>query len=241
MADDEEEPKKKKEKVGCMGKLLGLFVLAVIVGLGAAIYHIALPQDLSDIGGYAPTATKPASPPRNMRAVLEKSIEGDYSVTLSETELNHWLARELELNQGGELGEWVKLKRVCVRLREGVAEVIIEREVAGYPLTTSMFLQVEQTETAKGIMTQIHLHGGGFHEMVPMPARGGRFGRLTVPQGFLIMVMPDFQKLAGIFETEIDLGFQRMTRIRIEDKRITLDPKKPTRSGDKGDAGEQTF
>lgn len=237
---DEKLPETKKG--GCMGKLFSLFVLAVIVGLGAAIYHIALPQDLSDIGGYAPTATKPASPPRNMRAVLEKSIEGNYSVTLSETELNYWLARELELNQGGELGEWVKLKRVYVRLREGVAEVIIEREVVGYPLTTSMFLQVEQTDTASGtIISQIHLHGGGFHEMVPMPARGGRFGRLTVPQGFLIMVMPDFRKLAGIFETEIDLGFQRMTRIRIEDKRITLDPKKPTRSGDKGDAGEEIF
>jgi hypothetical protein len=235
MADDD-EPKKKKG--GCFGKLLGLLVFAVLVGLGAAIYHIALPQDLTDIGGHSPSPTTPASPPRDMKAVLTKAIEGDYSVQLSETELNHWLARELELKQGGELAEWVTLKRVYVRLREGVAEVIIERDVAGYPLTTSMFLQVEQTETAKGISTQIHLHGGGFHEMAPMPARGGRFGRLTVPQGFLIMVMPDFRKLAGIFETEIDLGFQRMSRIRIEDKRLMLDPKRPTRSGD---AGEQTF
>jgi hypothetical protein len=234
MADD--EPKKKKG--GCMGKLLGLLVFAVLVGLGAAIYHITLPQDLSDIGGHSPSLTKPASPPRDMKAVLTKAIEGDYSVQLSETELNHWLARELELKQGGELAEWVTLKRVWVRLREDVAEVIIERDVAGYPLTTSMFLQVEQTETAKGISTQIHLHGGGFHEMVPIPSRGGRFGQLTVPQGFLIMVMPDFRRIAGIFETEIDLGFQRMSRIRIEDKRLTLDPKKPTRTDG---AGEQTF
>jgi len=173
-----------------------------------------------------------------MKAVLTKAIEGDYSVQLSETELNHWLARELELKQGGELAEWVTLKRVCVRLREGVAEVIIERDVAGYPLTTSMFLQVEQTETAKGLSTQIHLHGGGFHEIVPVPTRGGRFGQLTVPQGFLIMVMPDFRKIAGLFETEIDLGFQSMSRIRIEDKRLMLDPRKPTRSGD---ADERTF
>ena len=101
-----------------------------------------------------------------------------------------------------------------------------------------MFLQVEQTETAKGLSTQIHLHGGGFHEMVPVPTRGGRFGRLTVPQGFLIMVMPDFRKIAGLFETEIKLGFEDMSRIRIEDKRLTLDPRKPTRSGD---SDERTF
>lgn len=234
--DNDNEPMKKKG--GCMGKLLGLLVFGVLVGLGAAIYYVTLPQDLSDIGGYSLSTTKPSSTPRDINAVLTKAIEGDYSVQLSETELNNWLARELKLKQSGELAEWVSLKRVWVRLREDVAEVIIERDVAGYPLTTSMFLQVEQTETAKGISTKIHLHGGGFHEMVPIPSRGGRFGQLTVPQGFLIMVMPDFQKIAGVFGTEIDLGFQRMTQIRIEDKRITLDPKKPTRTDG---AGEQTF
>lgn len=233
---DEEEPKKKSG--GCLGKLVGLLVLAVFVGIGAAVYFISLPQDLSDIGGATPSLTKPASPPRDIRAVLTKSIEGDYSVQISETELNQWLSRELKLKQGGELAQWVTLKRVCVRLREGVAEVIIERDIAGYPLTTSMFLQVEQTESATGISTQIHLHGGGFHEMVPIPARGGRFGQLTVPQGFLIMVMPDFQKIAALFETEIDLGFQRMARIKIEDKRLSLDPKQPTRTEK---AGEQSF
>ena len=234
MAD--EEPNVKSG--GCLGKLVGLLVFAMLVGVGAALYYIAMPQDLSDIGGSSPSLTKPASPPRDMRAVLTKSIEGDYSVQISETELNQWLARELKLKQGGELAQWVTLKRVCVRLREGVAEVIIEREIAGHPLTTSMFLQVEQTETAKGISTQIHLHGGGFHEMAPIPARGGRFGQLTVPQGFLITVMPDFKKIASLFDTEIDLGFQRMARIKIEDKRLMLDPKQPTRIEN---APEQSF
>jgi hypothetical protein len=219
----------RKKSGGCLGKLGGLLVLALLVGLSAALYHVYLPQDLSDIGGVEPSLTTPTSPPRDLRAVLQKSIEDDYSVTLSETELNQWLTRELKLKQGGELAQWVSLKRVCVRLRAGVAEVIIERDVAGYPLTTSMFLQVEQTESAEGISTQIHLHGGSFHEMVSIPTRGGRFGQLTVPQGFLIMVMPDFLKIADLFETEIDLGFQRMARIKIENKRLVLDPKQPTR------------
>jgi len=231
MSDEET----KKKRGGCLGKLGGLLVLALLVGLGAALYHVYLPQDLSDIGGVEPSLITPASPPRDLRAVLQKSIEGDYSVTLSETELNQWLTRELKLKQGGELAQWVSLKRVCVRLRAGLAEVIIERDVAGYPLTTSMFLQVEQTESAEGISTQIHLHGGSFHEMVPIPTRGGRFGQLTVPQGFLIMVMPDFRKIADLFETEIDLGFQRTARIKIENKRLVLDPKLPMRTESAGD------
>jgi hypothetical protein len=208
-----------------------LLVFALVIGLGAALFYISQPQDLSDIGGYAPSATTPASPPRDMKAVLQKSIEGDYSVTLSEIELNHWLTRELTLKQGGKLSQWVTIKRVCVRLRDGVAEVIIERDIAGYPLTTSMFLQVEQTETPKGgITTQIHLHGGGFSDLVTIPTRGGRFGQLIVPQGFLIMVMPDFRKIAEIFEPEINLGFRQMAMIKIEDKRLVLDPKQPART-----------
>ena len=235
MGKKEKEEAEGKKKGGCLGKLFGLLVFAVIVGLGVALYFISLPQDLSDVGGYAPAAESPASPPRDIEAVLRKSIEGDYSVTLSETELNNWLGRELKLKQGGELAQWVSLKRVWVRLRDGVAEIIIVRDVAGYPLTTSMFLQVEQNETAKGITTEIHLHGGGFHPDVPIPSRGGRFGQLTVPQGFLIMVMPDFEKIAKLFEAEIDLGFSQMARIKIEDKRIVLDPKQPTRTEKSGD------
>jgi len=231
MAKDEEE----KPKGGCLGKLFGLLVFLVIVGLGAALFFISQPQDLSDLGGNAPMSTTPASPPRDMEAVLTKSIEGDYSVVLSEKELNEWLGRELKLKQTGELAQWVGMKRVWVRLRENVAEIIIEREIAGRPFTTSMFLQVEQLESAKGISTQIHLHGGGFHDSVPHPTRGGRFGQLTVPQGFLIMVMPEYQKLATLFEKEIDLGFQRMARIKIKDGKIELDPKQPTRTTDKGD------
>lgn len=227
---------KEKPRGGCLRKLFGLLVFLIIIGLGASLYFMSLPQDLSDISGSNPSATSAASPPRDMEMVLTKSIEGDYSVTLSEKELNDWLGRELKLNQGGELAKWVILKRVWVRLKEDVAEVIIVREIAGREFTTSMFLQVEQTESNTGITTQIHLHGGGYSELLPIPTRGGRFGQLTVPQGFLILVMPDFQKIAALFDTEIKLGFQRMARIKIEDKRLMLDPKQPTRDAGKGEA-----
>ncbi len=237
MAKDEEE----KPKGGCLGKLFGLLIFLVIVGLGAAGFFISQPQDLSDLAGDPPSVTAPASPPRDMEAVLTKSIEGDYSVMLTEKEINQWLARELELKQGGELAEWVSMKRVLVRLREDVAEIIIERDIAGKPFTTSMFLKIDQVESADGISTRIHLHGGGFHESLPHPTRGGRFGRLTVPQGFLIMVMPDFGKIASLFDKEIDLGFQRMSRIKIKDNKIELDPEQPTRTGRQGRPDVLTF
>lgn len=222
-----------KSKGGCFGKLVLLLVLLGLVGLGAALYYVPQAQDLSDISGYAPGDAVGASPPRDIEEVLRKSVEGGYAVTLSEGELNAWLLRELSLKQEGHLAEWVDLKRVWVRLREDVAEVIIEREIEGYPFTVSMFLQVEQTESSKGIATRVHLHGGGFHDVLPRPTKGGRIGKLMVPQGFLLLLMPSFQKLATVFETEIELGFEQMARIKIEDKRLVLDPTAPTRTVDR--------
>ncbi len=208
---------------------MGMLVFLVIIGIGVAMYFVSQPQDLSDLGGYEPPAAAPASPPRDMEAVLRKSLEGAYSVTLSETELNHWLGSELKGVQQGQLAKWVVFKRVWVRLKEDVAEIIVEREIAGHPLTTSMFIQVDQVESNKGMSTNIHLHGGAFHESVPMPTRGGRFGQLVIPQGFLILVMPDFKKIAGTLDAE-KLSVLRMAGIRIEDKRLVLDPRLPART-----------
>lgn len=235
MAKNEEV---EKPKGGCLGKLAGLVVFLVIVGVAAAVYFASQPQDLSDLEGNSPADAAAIGAPRDMVAVLRKAIEGDYSVSLSEKDINQWLAKELTLAQGGELAEWISLKSVLVRLNDGVAEVIVEREIEGVPFTTSMFIQVEQTETQKGITTQILLHGGGFHEDVPFPKRGGRIGKLMVPQGFLLLVMPEFRKIAALFDEEIELGFQRMARINIEDGRLMLDPKQPSR---KAGEGEQTF
>jgi len=228
MANKDDEEK----KGGCFSKLLGILIFLVFAGVGVAFFFISKPQGLSDIGGYNEVAARPVSPPRDLKTVLQKSIEGGYSVTISEKEINEMLAGELEAKQGGMLAEWVSIKRVLVRLREDVAEVVVVRDVEGYPLTTSIFLQVEQNESQKGIMTQVHLHGGEFHEMLPVPPRGGRFGQLTVPQGFLVLLMPDFRKIAQVFEDEIELGFQSMGRIKIQNKRLMLDPKGPIRDSE---------
>ena len=60
--------------------------------------------------------------------------------------------------------------------------------------------------------------------------RGGRFGKLVVPQGFLLLVMPAYEKLVPLFREEIHLGFEEMARIKIEKNRLVLDPREP--SGD---------
>lgn len=230
------EPSKPKSGGGCLGKLFFLILLVAACGLGAAVFFITQPQDLSDVGGYGPMANR-KTPARDLKVVLRNSLDRGYPVTLTETEINQWLGRTLLAKQGGLLADQVALERVWVRMEPGVAEVIMERRFMGQPFTVSMFLQVEQLQGPKGVRTEVLMHGGPFHESVPKPLRGGRFGQLVVPQGFLLLVMPAYQKLAAVFRDEIHLGFEEMSRINIGKNRLVLNPREPS-----GDASAvQTF
>ncbi|MES2439643.1 MAG: hypothetical protein V4584_11275 [Verrucomicrobiota bacterium] len=219
------EPKTHKSGGGCFSKLLFLILLVATAGLGSAVFFAVQPQDLTDLGGYGTAAKK--LPERDMKTVLKSAIDRGYAVTLSETELNQWLARTVGTKQGGLLGDQISLERVWVRLEEGRAEVILERKLLGRPFTVSMYLQVERMEGMKGTTTEVQLHGGPYHKDFPNPPRGGRFGKLVVPQGFLLLVMPAYQKLAALFPDEIRMGFSEMARIRIEKGNLVLDPREP--------------
>jgi hypothetical protein len=220
------EPTKKKTRGSCLGKLFFLMLLALACGFGIAVFFITQPQDLSDIDGYGPL-TK-AVPDRDMKAVLKNSIDRGYPLTLTEMEINQWLGRKLMVKQGGLLAGVVSLERVWVRLTDGQAELVMERKILGRPFTVSMFLQIEQTQSIRKIGTEVLLHGGPYHELLPRPTRGGRFGKLVMPQGFLIMVLPAYQKLAAVFTEEIHLGFEEMARITIEKKLLVLNPRAPS-------------
>lgn len=215
---------------GCFSKLLFLLILAAMGGLGTGVYFATQPQELSDIGGHGP-ATK-ATPVRDMRAVLQNAIDRSYAVTLSEAELNQWLAETLVMNQGGLLGKDIKLESFLIRLEEGRAELIMVRSVFGKPFTVSMYFKVDKEQSGKEIITTFNPSGGTFIKDQDFPQKGGRLGQLVVPQGFLHLILPAYVKVADLFTDEIELAFSRMNRVSFEEDRIVLDPRETL--GDEG-------
>jgi hypothetical protein len=228
MAKAKDEQQEEVKPRGCLARFMVLGLLLAAVGLGFALYYMTLPQDLTDIKGYRPDTRDILR--RDFRRMFQTSLDRSYPVTVTECEINTWLAEVVRTRQGGPAAPYVSLDGVWVRLGDGVAEVVMERKVQGRPFTVSMFMQVVQSEDAEGIHTEVKLHGGGFHEFLPFPSRGGRFGKLVVPQGFLILVMPAYKKFAQICRDEIELGFEKMARIKIEKGKLTLDPRAPTRT-----------
>jgi len=232
MADDV----KLKPKGSCLGKLVTLVALGGVAGLAAALFFVGQAQDLSDIKRGAPGRQA-----RDLRAVLKNSVDRGYPLTLTEEEINLYLKQTLAAKQGGLLGEAVTLDGVLVRLEEGRAEIVIERSVMGRPLTLSMFVRVEQTVGMKGgTSTSILRDGGPFLPEIPrlaMLVKGGRFGRLVVPQGFLLLVLPSFNQLAALYREELAQGFEEMARISIAEGKLVLDPRPDGGAGLPGGGG----
>jgi hypothetical protein len=207
---------------GCFGKLLRLWVFLFMAGLITAMAYVAKPQPLDDIGGYGRTAAEGES--RDLKAVLEASLHHGHPLALSEAEINRWLGRTLKTRQGGMLAKHVSLDRVWIRLNQGIAEIIMERRIMGRPCTLSMFVIIEQTRGKRGIRTVINRHGGRYLDNLPAPLRGGRFGSLVVPQGFLNLVVASFGGVAALYDEEIKLALESMAVIRIDDDRLVLEP-----------------
>lgn len=225
MADSGDVPEKKG---GCFSKLVGLLLFVVAIGVGAAVVSIVQPQDLTDLEGRGPGVVGEKS--RDLPQVMKNALEGGYALTLTEKEINLYLRDTLKAEQGGFLADQVKIRDVAVRLEEDRAEVIIERDVAGQTLTLSMYLRVEQTELPDGrVTTEIFRNGGLYHESLPRPSVGGRFGQLPVPEGFLHLVLPSFTKLASVYRSESEVRSEKaldfiddMARIRIEEGKLVM-------------------
>lgn len=223
------EEKQEKLRGSCLGKLVSLFTFAGVAGLGAAVFFIAQPQDLSDIKGIGPASALNGGKARDLREVLKNSVSRGYPLTLTEEEINLYLKQTLAAKQGGGLEKLVNIDRVCVRLEEERAEVIIERSIMGRPVTVSMYYRILQEIDMNGsTKTSVVRDGGHFFPDLPRLERltkGGRFGKLVVPQGFLILVLPSFEKLAPVYRLELEQAFEEMSRITISKGKLVLDPR----------------
>lgn len=217
----EEEPEEKKG--GCLGKLVVLFVLLLLGGFATALFFVAEAQDTSDIRGYGGIVQ--AGEQRDLKKVLENSIQRGHPVTLTEEEINRYIKKTLSARQAGYLSSWVEIKGVAVRTEDGRLEVVIERAIQGRPFTVSMYVSIGKEESPNGVVTHlVNQHGGPMVGRLSQPMAGGRFGRVVVPQGFLLLVLDSFKRIAAIYEEEL-LSLKEMDEIRISRHGVLLDPR----------------
>ena len=230
VAVKQKEPDTKgKRPLSRTERSLAMVLALMLVGLACATTLIFCPQNLSDIG-TGKDAHQPLQA-RDLTQVFSQSIAGSYPLRISEEEINAYFEKTLSLRQGGALSAWVSLEQVLVRLENERAEIIMVRKIGSMAFTTSMWVTIEQIEDSRGqVETLVNPHGGPM-PFFPMIDSGGRFGRLVVPQGFMHLLKPAYVALAQLYPEEIRLGFEEMSRIRIEDGVLVLDPRFDQGSG----------
>lgn len=204
---------KKQMNSGCLHRLAKWFIKTMLIALSLVVVLIFIPQDISDIAV--------ADHSRELLPVFQNSVKGEYEVKISEGELNAYLKKTLAL-QG--------VDQVLVRLEDGRTEIILVKKIFGRNFTESIFLRVEQMADLNGSMHHDILLDGGKFPGTNM-LKGGRLGRLTLPQGFIRLYLSSFDKLASVLKQEIHHGIEEMITVKFQPDELVLDPKLPAETG----------
>ncbi|MGJ8725226.1 MAG: hypothetical protein ACSHYB_11765 [Roseibacillus sp.] len=192
-----------------------LLALALLVFLFTAITLSFLPQDLSDLEGRNEDGTS-TPPARNLERVLENAASQGIQVTLTEEEVNQWVASKVKGTQEGVLGKSVSYRGTWIRFKEGSAEVVFEREAFNRLHTIAMNVEIEQLiEGNNQMSTNIHW-------------RGGRLGQMPVMQGYLLLVMSSYEELAKAMAPEmrsLKSLLQGKATIEFEEGKVSFEPR----------------
>ncbi len=208
-------------------RLFLLFAFLMVVGLGLGVYLSFQPQDLSSIDGYAPEDRGDRA--TDIPAMIALAAKNRQAITLSERQVNRWLAENLKIRQEGVFAKETELKGVWIRFDEsegGRAEFIIERKIRDLTHTSSMYLRFQRRKKEDdSFTTTVRKDGGSFLGTIPI---GGRFGKAKVPQGFLLFTMSSYENLGSLFEKEFKMVKKEIItegagRIIFEEKKMRID------------------
>jgi hypothetical protein len=185
--------------------MMTVFLTVIALGMLAAVAMVVLPRDMSKVGGY-PVNPLAGEKPRNLLAEAQKiMIDRSAELSLSEEEVNRYLNTRLQGEQKGPMAALVKFRGVYLDFAPGAADVIIERELFGMPITMSAKLTTEQAR------------GRAYYK----PA-GWTLGRVELGERNVKPVIDLFLRLRGTCLDEYH-AIQQMSDVRFEDNRVVLD------------------
>ncbi len=189
------------------GGISPVTVLLVLVALGmlAAIVMVGLPKDLSAVAGYPPGITGSGKPRNLVAEVQQAMVDRSTALTFTEEEVNQYLGQRLAGEQKGALASLVKFRGVCIDFSPEKAEVVIEREIFGLPLTMGVDLVAEEFR----------------RQMVYKPTKW-HIGRISLGARTVKPVADLFTRLRGSLQDEYQSLLQ-MSSVRFEENQVVLD------------------
>ena len=227
-----EKPVREKTPFSLVGNIIFLLTIAILAGISWLVYNSWQPQETSSLPGFRQKDNAP-----DMPKIVKQAVARDASVSFSEEDINRYLASSLQPKQHGALAIFATNPAVGVRLHggkekpdgsigEGYMEIIIERYTGvDSRQTISLFLTPFQSmdpHNYMAVQTRFEFYNdktlpGGIHV-------GGTIGGLSVPQGYMIFLLPAFENLLQACLPLIHMVEESGMGLHISDGRLSLTP-----------------
>jgi hypothetical protein len=210
-----------------LNTIIALVMLVALTSMATHTVMSWIPRNLQDVDGAGPLAEAAKIP--DLAERLKDAIEKSYEVTITEEELNRYVASRLVLTQSPIVDDYVKITGVYVDLKPDMIDVSVEREfdipnnqqadgskkIGFMPFSHTVSMQLE--------LKTLDDQDGGKKRTVSFP--GGHFGKAPAPGMLVRVVKSNFDVIAEVFSEEIKLAYEEMTSVIIRDGVITLDPR----------------
>ncbi len=201
---NEEEPSN-DEEVGARRSLLRellmrvnvltcVAVLVFVLFTGSLILMVCRmwsPQSLSDVAGYQDQGN-----PRDLTVMLKNANGAE--VTFTEGDLNRYLRDTCRMRQTGLFSLLAHVQGLAVRVHDGYVELVVDRIIgANMHQTTAVNLTFRQEVDHGRPSLKVDFHGG--EPLYGSMPRGGRIGRVGVPQRHIEMLKPALETLLDCY------------------------------------------
>lgn len=190
---------------GSGGGGLSLVLLLLVFGVMVFCYTLAFSPEPS--GAKVPPSGTEVP---NLKNLLAVGLSSGKNLTITEAEINGYIAATLKPRQGGPLSERAPLRHVAVRLRDGVFHVVVERELFGREHTVAVHLTPSQS-------------GAEGQRVWSVQPSGGSIGKLPVAGGLLALVLKPVNQLTALYQDELKI-LRHASSIRVENGRVLLGP-----------------
>lgn len=185
----------------------GLTLVLLLLMLGGLVfcYTLAFTSDACDARIPASGSSVP-----NLKNLLAIGLSSGQNLTVTEEDINGYLAATLKARQGGPLADRAPLRRVAVRLRDGNFHVVLVREILGREHSVAVRLTPSQT-------------GAGGERVWSVQPSGGSIGKLPIAGGLVALALHPVNQLAAIYRDELKI-LRHASSIRVESGRVQLGP-----------------
>jgi|GEM_PF-1505848 len=157
----------------------------------STVWRMWSPQSLNDVAGYQDQGSS-----RDLLVMLKKANGSEVSFT--EGELNRYLRETCRMRQTGLFSLIAHVQGLAVRVHDGYAELVVDRIIgANIHQTTSVNISFLQETHLGRPELKVAFHGG--EPLFGSVPRGGKIGRVEVPQRPVEMLKPALETLLDCY------------------------------------------